>query len=105
VVVFRLQGSGLPQIWRIVVGGGKGNFIPGTGPTPPEKSSKAGSRPGLSVPLQWPAGQGNPEADRPDLSRPAAELYMGWDEKNKGISWDRRVVLVVKNYVVAIRLN
>lgn len=39
------------------------------------------------------------------LQYPLAELYMGWDGKNKRISRDRRVALVVNNYVVVIRLN
>ena len=39
------------------------------------------------------------------LQDPDAELYFGWDGRNKRISKDRRVALVVGNYVVVIRLN
>ena len=39
------------------------------------------------------------------LQDPDAELYFGWDGKNKRISKDRRVALVVGNFVVVIRIN
>lgn len=38
------------------------------------------------------------------LEDPAAELHVGWDNRRKAPATDRRVALVVGNYVVVIRL-
>ena len=37
------------------------------------------------------------------LQDPHAELYVGWDNKKKRLAKDRRVAIVVQNYVVVIR--
>jgi hypothetical protein len=42
---------------------------------------------------------------RTALLDPDAELYIGWDGKNKRFSRSRRVTLVAGNYLVVIRLN
>ena len=38
------------------------------------------------------------------LEDPNAELWVGWDNKRKRPANDRRVVIVVQNYVVIIRV-
>ena len=39
------------------------------------------------------------------LQDPHAELYVGWDNKKKRLAKDRRVAIVVQNYVVVIRFT
>ena len=39
------------------------------------------------------------------LQDPNAELYNGWDNKKKKVLNDRRVTIVVGNYVVIVRFN
>lgn len=38
------------------------------------------------------------------LQDPDAELYVGWDNKRKRNVWNRRVALVMENYVVVIKI-
>jgi hypothetical protein len=39
------------------------------------------------------------------LQDPDAELYVGWDNKKKKLVKDRRVAIVVHNYVIVIRFT
>lgn len=39
------------------------------------------------------------------LQDPDADLYVGWDNKKKCLAHDRRVAIVVQNYVVIIRFT
>ena len=39
------------------------------------------------------------------LQDPDAELRIGWDSKKKQLAIDRRVAIVVRDYVVVIRLT